>query len=76
MTERNNALLSRLDERTENMEETLKNIEAHLARLNGNVNKNTTSCGKNRSHINIQWYLISGIILGLMACGFKFIGVY
>ena len=76
MTERNNTLLARVDERTLNMEETLKNIEQHLATLNNKTNENAISCGSNRSHINIQWWFIAAIVLGLIACGFKFIGVY
>ena len=83
MTERNNGILARLDERTESILRELESIgkrhdatNAHLERLNGKTEKTAILSGKNRTHINIQWWFIAAIVLGLMACGFKFIGVY
>jgi len=80
MTERNNALLARLDERDQSILRELRSINEeqkatneHLAKLNGKTEKTAIFCGKNRTHINIQWYVISAIMVG---CALKFLGIY
>uniref|UniRef100_A0A6M3LAT5 Uncharacterized protein n=1 Tax=viral metagenome TaxID=1070528 RepID=A0A6M3LAT5_9ZZZZ len=50
-----------------------KEVLVRLAKLNGQVEKNTVSSQRNRSHINIQWWIITAVII---ATALKAIGVY
>ena len=50
-----------------------KQIIEHLTILNGQVNSNKNSIDKNKTHINIQWWIITVVTL---AIGAKLIGVY
>ena len=72
MTERNNGILGRLDERTEAMlrelksvNEEQKNTNEHLAKLNGKVSRNTTHSAVNRYCF---WGVLSieGIIITIL----------
>ncbi len=67
------ALLIRLDERSESFLRELEAQTKHLEKLNGQTVDNTVRSNGNRTRINIQWWLISGMLL---AGTLKYIGVY
>ena len=66
-------LLIRLDERSESFMRELKEQTEHLKILNGQTNDNTTRSNRNKTHINIQWWVISVLLL---AATLKVVGVY
>ena len=70
--ERDN-LLIRLDERSESIIRELKKQTEHLRALNGQTDDNTIRSSRNRIHINVQWWVISILLL---ASTLKIVGVY
>ena len=66
-------LLVRLDERSESIIRELKKQTEHLGVLNGQTDANTIRSSKNRTHIYIQWWVISVLLL---AATLKLVGVY
>ena len=66
-------LLIRLDERSESIIRELQEQTKHLKTLNGQTDDNTIRSTKNRTHITIQWWVISILLL---ASTLKIVGVY
>ena len=62
ITERDD-LLIRLDERSESFLRELETQTKHLEKLNGQTDDNTNRSNRNKTHINIQWWVISILLL-------------
>lgn len=73
LPQKRDELLVRLDERSESIIRELKKQTEHLAILNGQTDINTIRSTKNKTHINIQWWVISILLL---AATLKIVGVY
>ena len=66
-------LLIRLDERSESIIRELQEQTKHLKILNGQTDNNTIRSTRNKTSINVQWWVISILLL---ASTLKIVGVY